>query len=37
MANSIGPIVEVTEKEIDFGTVKVLNDASKKITIKNKS
>lgn len=37
MANSIGPIVEVTEKELDFGTVNVLKDTIKKITIKNKS
>jgi len=37
MANSIGPIVEVTEKELDFQTVSVLKDTTKKITIKNKS
>lgn len=37
MANSIGPIVEVTEKELDFGTVNVLKDTIRKITIKNKS
>lgn len=36
-ADSIGPIVEVTEKDLDFGTVKVLNDTIRKITIRNKS
>jgi len=36
-AQSIGPIVEVTEKELDFGTVSVLKDSIKKVTIRNKS
>jgi hypothetical protein len=35
MASSIGPIVEVTETELDFGTVAVLKDTIKKVTIKN--
>ena len=37
VANSIGPIVEVSEKEIDFGQVDVLKDYSRKIIITNKS
>lgn len=40
VANSIGPIVEVTgpnAKEVDFGTVDVLKDIKKHLTIVNKS
>lgn len=37
MANSIGPIVEVAVKELDFGNVTVLKDYILKINIKNKS
>jgi len=36
-ADSIGPIVEVSEENLDFGQVQVLNDKSMKILITNKS
>ncbi len=37
VAESIGPVVEVTPKEIDFGKIPVLKDVSQKIKIVNKS
>lgn len=37
VATSIGPIVEVGSKELDFKDVNVLQDYSQKITITNKS
>ena len=36
-ANSIGPIVSVDKKELDYGNVKVLTDKTEKIKIKNES
>lgn len=36
-ANSTGPIVDLSRKEIDFGEVKVLNKYIQKITLTNKS
>lgn len=36
-ANSIGPIVEISHKEIDFGDVEVLKRNIRKINITNKS
>ena len=36
-ANSIGPIVELSRKEIDFGEVRVLTKHIEKITLTNKS
>jgi hypothetical protein len=36
-ANSIGPIVEISHKEIDFGDVEVLKKTIRKINITNKS
>lgn len=36
-ANSIGPIVELSRKEIDFGEVQVLNKYVEKIVLTNKS
>ena len=36
-ANSIGPIVEISHKEIDFGDVEVLRKHVEKINITNKS
>ena len=36
-ANSIGPIVEISHKEIDFGDVEVLKKNIRKINITNKS
>ena len=36
-ANSIGPIVELSKKSIDFGDVEVLNKYIQKITLTNKS
>lgn len=36
-ANSIGPIVELSHKELDFGDVDVLGKAVQKVTITNKS
>ncbi len=36
-ANSIGPIAELSRKEIDFGTVQVLKNYSQTITLTNKS
>lgn len=35
--NSIGPIVELSQKEIDFGDCKVLEKHTRKVTILNKS
>ena len=37
MAESIGPIVDVDKKEIDFNAVDVLKDVHEKLTIKNAS
>jgi hydrocephalus-inducing protein len=37
MAESIGPIVDVDKKEIDFNAVDVLKDVPEKLTIKNAS
>jgi len=37
IANSKGPIVEIVEKELDFGSVEVLKDWTKTLHIKNKS
>jgi len=37
IASSIGPIVEVEKKKIEFGKVDVLKDYSEKIKITNKS
>jgi hydrocephalus-inducing protein len=37
MANSIGPIVEVGVKQLDFGNVNVLQDYVQKIKVTNKS
>ena len=36
-ANSIGPIVELSHKELDFGDVDVLGKAVQKVTITNRS
>ena len=37
VAKSIGPIVDVNVKELDFGNVEVLKDFSQKVVITNKS
>jgi hypothetical protein len=37
MAESIGPIVHVDQKEIDFNAVDVLKDVPEKLTITNAS
>ncbi len=37
IANSKGPIVEIVEKELDFGSVEVLKDWTKTLRVKNKS
>lgn len=36
-ATSIGPVVELAAKQIDFGRCEVLKDSSQKLTIINKS
>jgi len=37
IANSKGPIVEIVEKELDFGHIEVLKDWTKTLRVKNKS
>jgi len=37
MAESIGPIVDVDRKEIDWGSVPVLEDKPEKLVIRNAS
>jgi len=37
MADSIGPIVDVDRREIEYGPVDVLKDYTEKLVIKNES